>query len=167
MPKEDKVSSIDSDAIQSFLDGTPTKEFPESEHFKKKIEDGYSIAYNDELGTYTFTWGEIQEIISERFYIWKFNLSALDAIKNGNKSRAQEEVFVYLHKRYPKQSSDSAILVSSIHTRCIFKAQGDEAFIVAAPAAEGQPVRFWIYTNLIEGDLQKIIEICNHHNHPA
>lgn len=150
------VTSIDFKATTNFLAGVI-----DSQLSNTKINNGVSVVEAAVLGSYDFSWGKIIEQLSGRFFVWKFQLSALANKPDGEKHLLQQKIFNYLQKKYPDYSSEYAILVAGLHDHCIFPGIKDDAFIVATPYSKNTKARLWISENLIKMDILKIITTLN------
>lgn len=147
---------IDLKAYQKFLDGEVEKQLS-----KSKINNGSSIVDATVVGSYLFSWGKIVEQLSGTFFIWKFQISALANKTDGEKIKLQQQIFSYLQAKYPDHSSEYAILVASLHDRCIFLGVKEDAFIIASPMQHEYRSRIWVHLHILNEDIQKIINRIN------
>ena len=146
------TTPIDLNTYQKFLDGEIEKEVSDT-----KINNGTSIVDAVNIGAYCFTWGRIVEQLSGSFFIWKFQISTLAKKTDGEKIKIQQQIFNYLQAKYPENSSEHAILVASLHDRCIFLGIKEDAFIIASPMQYEYKNRIWVHSHILNEDMSEIL----------
>tara|TARA_R110000787_G_scaffold285955_1_gene402875 strand:+ start:5975 stop:6451 length:477 start_codon:yes stop_codon:yes gene_type:complete len=146
------ATPIDLNAYQRFLDGEVEQQLSDT-----KINNGTSIVDAANVGAYSFSWGRIVEQLSGSFYVWKFQISALAKKSDGEKIYLQQQIFNYLQSKYPDFSSEHAILVASLHDKCIFLGIKEDSFIIASPMQHHYKNRIWVHMHILSEDIPEII----------
>ena len=146
------ATPIDLTAYQKFLDGEVEKQLSNS-----KLNNGHSIVNAAIVGTYSFSWGKIVEQLSGSFFIWKFQFSALANKSDGEIFTIQQQIFDYLQQKHPDCSSEHAILVASLHDRCIFLGIKEDAFLIASPMQHEYKNRIWVHMHILNKAVPDII----------
>lgn len=146
------ATPIDLNAYQKFLDGEVEQQLLDT-----KINNGTSIVDAVNIGEYSFSWGKIVEQLSGTFFIWKFQISALANNSDGEKIYIQQQIFNYLQSKHPDHSSEHAILVASLHDKCIFFGIREDAFIIASPMQHEYKNRIWVHMHILNEDIPEII----------